>query len=346
MAADASDLRRSAFLLLAAAAVAIAAAKTVGAENVIEPSRYKAENGGYGYEQDRPWPDKRPDPMPTFSSNDKSRWATVRALVHNRTFVIGRRDYDTKYAKGWEDQGIVAEPAYRSLDIVMNPETKEFYSSKPPLMATLVACEYWLLNRGFGWDIDRDRWLVIPAIVLTWNVLPFAIYLLLLGPADRRHGQDRFRETTRVRCRGTGYIPADVLRHTEQPLAGRVLRAVRELSAVARDPREPRHDPARLRRVRVLRGVRGYVRTAGAVLLRGHAHSAVDRADAEHAVVLRAVRAPAVRGTVPGELRGARASGYRRTASSAGRGTTSRAATGRSAARPMRRVSTSTTSRR
>ena len=68
MAADASDLRRSAFLLLTAAAVAIAAAKTVGAENVYEPSRYKAaEKGGYGYEPDRKWPDTRPDPVPTFS---------------------------------------------------------------------------------------------------------------------------------------------------------------------------------------------------------------------------------------------------------------------------------------
>ena len=51
MAADASDMRHSAFLLLTAAAVAIAAAKTVGAENVYEPSRYKAATqGGYGYE--------------------------------------------------------------------------------------------------------------------------------------------------------------------------------------------------------------------------------------------------------------------------------------------------------
>lgn len=258
MAADASDLRRSAFLLLAAAAVAIAAAKTVGAENVIEPSRYKAENGGYGYEKDRPWPDKRPDPMPTFSSNDKSRWATVRALVHNRTFVIGRRDYDTKYAKGWEDQGIVAEPAYRSLDIVMNPETKEFYSSKPPLMATLVACEYWLLNRGFGWDIDRDRWLVIPAIVLTWNVLPFAIYLLLLGRLIDAAGKTDFGKLLAfaVAALGTFLLTFSGTLNNHLPAAYCVLFASYPL---LRDPREPRHDPARLRRVRVLRGVRGYV---------------------------------------------------------------------------------------
>jgi hypothetical protein len=183
MAADATDLRRSAFLLLTAAAVAIAAAKTVGAENVYEPSRYKpAEKDGYGYEPERPWPDKRPDPVPMFSSNDKSRWATVRALVHDKTYVIGRRTYpDPQNPKVYKDEGIVAEPAYRSTDVVLNPETKEFYSSKPPLMATIAAGEYWLLHKVFGWDIVRDRWLVIPTIVLTWNVIPFAVYLVLLG---------------------------------------------------------------------------------------------------------------------------------------------------------------------
>jgi hypothetical protein len=183
MAADASDLRRSAFLLLTAAAVAIAAAKTVGAENVYEPSRYKpAEKGGYGYEPDRPWPDKRPDPVPMFSSNDKSRWATVRALVHDKTYVIGKRTYpDPNNLKVYKDEGIVTDKGYASTDVVLNPDTHEFYSSKPPLMATIAAGEYWVLHRAFGWDIVNDRWLVIPTIVLTWNVIPFALYLVLLG---------------------------------------------------------------------------------------------------------------------------------------------------------------------
>lgn len=183
MAVETSDVRRSAFLLLTAAAVAVAAAKTVGAENVFEPSRYQApQPGGYGYEPDRKWPEARPEPTPSFSSNDRSRWATVRALVEDGTYVIGKRTYpDPNDKKVHADEGIVTLPDYKSLDIVMNPQTGEFYSSKPPLMATLVAGEYWLLNRLLGWQIDRDRWLVMPAIILTWNVLPFAVYLVLLG---------------------------------------------------------------------------------------------------------------------------------------------------------------------
>jgi hypothetical protein len=191
MPADASDLRRSVYLLLTAAAVAVAAAKVVGAENVYEPSRYKtADPTGYGAEPDRKWPPERPDPTPMFSSNDKSRWATVRALVDDGTYVIGRRTYpDPSNPKRYVDEGIIAEAQYKSLDVVMNPETKAFYSSKPPLFATLVAGEYWLLKKTFGWSIVRDRWLVIPVILLTVNVIPFAVYLVLLGrlidPAEK-----------------------------------------------------------------------------------------------------------------------------------------------------------------
>ncbi|HUR54505.1 MAG TPA: hypothetical protein VMZ71_10260, partial [Gemmataceae bacterium] len=88
------ELRRSVYLLVGAVAVAIACAKVVGAENVLEPSRYKAPTAdGYGGEPDRKWPAERPDPTPMFSSNDKSRWATVRALVDNGTYVIGKRSF-------------------------------------------------------------------------------------------------------------------------------------------------------------------------------------------------------------------------------------------------------------
>lgn len=242
MPAEPSDLRRSMFLLLTAAAVAIAAAKTVGAENVIEPSRYKApEPGGYGSEPDRKWPDSRPDPIPTFSSNDKSRWATVRALVHDKTYVIGKRTYPAPNdPKRYRDEGIVAEPAYKSLDIVMNPDTKEFYSSKPPLMATLVAAEYWVLKQAFGWDIVKDRWLVIPAIVLTWNVVPFAVYLVLLGRLIDLTGKTDFGKllTFTVAALGTFLLTFSHTLNNHLPAAYCVLFAVYPLLRAVAENRD------------------------------------------------------------------------------------------------------------
>lgn len=185
--ADASDTRRSVYLLLTAVAVAIAAARVFGAENLLEPSRYTppAATGYSAVPPDPPrnWPPARPDPQPMFSSNDKSRFATIRALVDNGTYVIGKREYpDPSNTKVYRDTGIIEKgKGYETLDIVMNPETKEFFSSKPPLMTTVLAGEYWLLKRVFGLDIVRDRFVVIPVIVFTVNVLPFAVYLVLLA---------------------------------------------------------------------------------------------------------------------------------------------------------------------
>jgi hypothetical protein len=190
---DAADCRRSVYLILTAVALAVCVARVFGAENVYEPSRHTAPEGGYSAippDPPRHWPSARPEPTPMFSSNDKSRWATVRALVDDHTYAIGRRVYpDGRDPKRFSDEGIVTEPQFKSLDIVLRPlgesatgrQVREFYSSKPPLFPTLVAGEYWLLKRFLGWDMVRDRFRVIPTIILTVNVLPFFVYLVLLA---------------------------------------------------------------------------------------------------------------------------------------------------------------------
>jgi len=212
-----ADLRRSAYLLLIAVSVAIAAAKVVGAENVFEPSRYASPiPGGYGLEPDRKWPATRPDPTMMMSSNDRSRWATVRALVDDGTYSIGRRVYpDASDPNQFKPEGIVAEEAYKSLDIVLRPLTdeekakggpitKEFYSSKPPLFATMLAGEYWVLKQAFGWSIVAERWPVMVTILLTVNVLPFAIYLVLLSRLIELTGKTDFGRLLAFTTAGVG----------------------------------------------------------------------------------------------------------------------------------------------
>src|SRR5262249_25521479 len=135
------------------------------------------------------------EPSPMFSSNDKSRWATVRAIVDDGTFVIGKRvtPHPTDRTKKYDDQGIIAKGGgYETLDVVMNPDTHELYSSKPPLMWVVIAGEYWLLKKVFKWDIVRDRWLIVPAILLTVNVIPFAVYLVLLARLIETTGKSDF----------------------------------------------------------------------------------------------------------------------------------------------------------
>jgi hypothetical protein len=185
------------YLLVGSVAVFVMAAKIVGAENVFEPSRY-APPSETSFGADRPdkptrlWPAVRPEPSPFFSSNDKSRWATIRALVDDGTYVVGRRTNFTATAPPFDDTGVIFENDYQSLDKVMNPATGEFYSSKPPLMSTVLAGEYWVLKRAFGWSIVRDKWLVVGVILLTVNVLPFAVYLVLLAKLIERFGNTDF----------------------------------------------------------------------------------------------------------------------------------------------------------
>ncbi len=193
-------LRHTAYLFLSAVAVAVMVAKIVGGENVYEPSRYappidKSFGAGRIDAPARKWPTERPDPTPTFGSNDRSRWATIEALVHDRTYVVGTREKFIATEKPFGDRGIIFDPKterIQTLDVVMNPETGEFYSSKPPLLATLLAGEYWLLHTVAGWDIDRERWPVMCVILLTVNVLPFALFLFMLAKVVERYGRTDF----------------------------------------------------------------------------------------------------------------------------------------------------------
>ena len=83
-------LRQHLYWLLIAVAVAMAVGRIVSAERLYEPSR-AVPPGGWADGRYQVWPEKQPRATPTFGSNDRSRWDTVRALVDEGTFVIGRR---------------------------------------------------------------------------------------------------------------------------------------------------------------------------------------------------------------------------------------------------------------
>src|SRR5919201_945020 len=84
--------------------------------------------------------------------------------------------------------GIIAEDGWKTIDKVLRPDTQEFYSSKPPFLATLVAGEYWLLKQAFGWSIVEQRWEVVRTILMTVNWLPMIAYLAVLGRLVDRLG--------------------------------------------------------------------------------------------------------------------------------------------------------------
>ena len=121
-----------------------------------------------------------------FTVNDQSRWSTVRALVDTGSYSIGRREM--KRDGSSRDVGIIAQPGWDTADKVLHPKTRRFYSSKPTLLSTVAAGEYWLLRHGFDLSMDQDRITLARIILLTINWLPFVLYLLLLARLVERLG--------------------------------------------------------------------------------------------------------------------------------------------------------------
>jgi hypothetical protein len=207
-----SELRRWMYVLLIVVAAAAVLGRILSAELVYEPSLSRNWPDDPGHYR-RSWPAPPPRAMPTFSSNDRSRWAAVRALVDNGTWVIGRRDKQVVIASApaalaaadplqlavllqvgmdrriKSDTGIVFEDGWQSVDKMLNPATLEYYSTKPPLLTFLLAGEYWLLKHALGWSLqdvspgsERDqRFAVVRVCLLTFNLVPFLIYLGLLA---------------------------------------------------------------------------------------------------------------------------------------------------------------------
>jgi hypothetical protein len=123
----------------------------------------------------------------SLGDNDRSRWATVRALVDHGTYVIGHRDRNPRTGQ-YCDRGIITEKGWETVDKVLRPDTQDFYSSKPPLLPTVVAGEYWLLKKVLGWSLTEHQACVVRVILLTFNAVPLVLYLALLGRLVDRFG--------------------------------------------------------------------------------------------------------------------------------------------------------------
>jgi hypothetical protein len=86
---------------------------------------------------------------PFFSANDRSRWITVRALVEPEMCVPGApyaidKVIDNDPANPKLSNGhLKMRPGWDTIDMVLH--NGHYYSSKPPLLATLMAGEYWVI---------------------------------------------------------------------------------------------------------------------------------------------------------------------------------------------------------
>jgi hypothetical protein len=105
---------------------------------------------------------------PFLSANDRSRWATIHSIV----------DYGT-----YEIDQVIARRGWNTIDKVRHANADgelRYYSSKPPLFPTLVAAPYWLVKSATGADLERQTFFVARILLFLTNVLPLALYLMVM----------------------------------------------------------------------------------------------------------------------------------------------------------------------
>lgn len=180
-------LRRGVYLLLTAIAVGNIAGRlfAVNSVDVIRLERHLNEEAR---RQAGPngTPRLRSLQRPFLSGNDRSRWCTVRSLVEHGTYAIDE---------------IVSQPGWDTIDMVKHdgrgnpapgPDEGHLYSSKPPLLATIMAGGYWLLHRLTGKTLGSHPHELGRILLFCWNVVPFAVYLAILARIVERHGRTDF----------------------------------------------------------------------------------------------------------------------------------------------------------
>ena len=117
---------------------------------------------------------------PFLSANDRSRWCTIRALVDERTYAID----SVHKIRGWH-----------TIDKVYHPDKngiKHFYSSKPTLLPTLLAAQYWLIQQATGETLESRPFYIGRLMLVLTNVLPMALYYVFLATLIEKWGTTDF----------------------------------------------------------------------------------------------------------------------------------------------------------
>jgi hypothetical protein len=132
---------------------------------------------------------------PLQSANDRSRWATVWSLVERQTFQIDEIDA----IGAWST---IDKVRYRTSET----EPWHFYSSKPPLLSTMVAGLYAIERATLGYGLVHHTALVTRLLLLIVNVIPFYLSLRSLRSCLQVVGSGPYARMFVIAVAGFGSI--------------------------------------------------------------------------------------------------------------------------------------------
>jgi hypothetical protein len=126
------------------------------------------------------------------AEHDRARWATTLALLERGDASLGHR---MLLDHGYRDEGLITEPAWRSVDVVLDPSSLRFYASKPWPVSGIAAAVVRPVEWITGWRLRKETPQLVRWTLVVVNLLPFALYLLALRRWLRRRQVSLFAAT-------------------------------------------------------------------------------------------------------------------------------------------------------
>lgn len=120
---------------------------------------------------------------PMLSANDRSRWCTIRALVDHGTYAIDDVIFDAKGKRisHWQTIDLVQ---HRNVD-----GEPHYYSSKPPLLPTMLAGVYWTVKQVTRTEMGERPMFVIRLLLAIINLPCYALMAFWLCGLVERYGR-------------------------------------------------------------------------------------------------------------------------------------------------------------
>ena len=153
---------------------------------------------------------------PFLSANDRSRWCTIAALVEDGTYEIDPYLEIRGAKENRRPWGTIDLVRHRGEDGELH-----YYSSKPPLLPTMIAGVYWVVSRATGTWLSNEPMYLGRLILWLVNVPTLAIFYLCTISAIDRVVLDRWARCVLAgaTCFGTMLMPFAISLNNHLPAA-------------------------------------------------------------------------------------------------------------------------------
>jgi len=135
---------------------------------------------------------------PTLSANDRSRFCTIRVLVEpelRETRIVEKNGKQVEQVVPYAIDKIRTQQGWDSIDIVCHTlpddpdETRYLYSSKPPLLPTVMAIPYWIIYNTTGCTFDTHPYLLTRLMLVICHLVPLVLGWFLMVLLIERFGK-------------------------------------------------------------------------------------------------------------------------------------------------------------